>query len=285
MRAALLVVALAVTSVATRAAAPADPARFGPDMQVRGFAMCPDGASVAVRGDKEILVVDWPGGRTRLPTSESELPPCAAGGLGFSPDGRLYARTSANGTITILDAATRATRHTLSGHLGTVGAVAFSPDGRWLASGGLDNDVRLWDVSVGTCARTLTLPSHATFAVAWAPDGRTLYTAGASRTVIAWNVATGDRVRESSSLGKPIRTLSISADGARLLAGTFSAEGTSLPADLRVLDAATFAQQAVIPSPDGGAVSTAFSPDGRQILWASAGGRGIMVTTLDHRQQ
>jgi hypothetical protein len=99
--------------------------------------------------------------------------------------------------------------------------------------------------------------------------------------VIAWNLATGERVRESSSLGKPIRTLSISADGTRLLAGTFSAEGTNLPADLRVLDAATFAQQEVIPSPDGGAVSTAFSPDGRQVLWASTGGRGIMVTSVE----
>jgi len=281
MRIAILVIALGATSVATRAAAPADPARFVPEMQVRGFAICPDGASVAVRGDKQVLLVDWPGGRTRPAPTESELPPCAAGVLGFSPDGRLYARTSANGTITILDAATRATRNTLSGHLGTVGAVAFSPDGRWLASGGLDNDVRLWDVSVGTCARTITLPSHATFALAWAPEGKTLYTAGASRTVMAWNLATGERVRESSSLGKPIMTLSISPDGTRLLAGTFSAEGTRLPADLRVLDAATFAQQQVIQSPDGGAVSTAFSPDGRQILWASAGGRGIMVTSIE----
>jgi WD40 repeat protein len=282
MRTTLLVMTVVAVVASWRGAATADaPGRLVPDIRVREFALCPDGQRVVVWGDAKALLIDWPGGAVRSPVTDSDLPPCAAVALGFSPDGRLYARTSANGTITILDAAANAPRKTLTGHLGTIGAVAFSPDGRWLASGGFDNDVRLWDVAAGSCVRTLTSPSHATFSIVWAPEGQTFYTAGASRTVTAWNAATGERLRESASLGKPINNLAISGNGRRLLAGTFAAEGTGLPADIRVLDAATFAEQRVIPSPDGGAVGLAFSPDGRQILWASSGGRGIMVTALE----
>ncbi len=282
MRAVLFLLTLVAASAPFRKASPADGGgRLVPDLRVSEFALCADGRSVAARGESKTMLIDWPGGATRAPAKESDLPPCAAVALGFSPDGRLYARTSAIGAITIIDAATNATRATLTGHLGSVGAVAFSPDGRWLASGGLDNDVRLWDVAAGTCARTMSSPSHATFSIVWAPDGQTFYTAGASRTITAWNAATGERLRESASLGKPINDLAISADGRRLVAGTFEANGTGLPADLRVLDAATFAEQRVIASPDGGTVGVSFSPDGRQILWASRGGRGIVVTPIE----
>jgi hypothetical protein len=281
MRTFLLVVALIAMVPSLRGASPADAgARLVPDLAIREFALCLDGRTVAVRTDAKAMLVDWPGGGARPVVGKAELPPCAAVALGFSPDGRLYARTSPSGTIVIVDAATSATRTTLTGHLGTVRAV-FSPDGRWLASGGFDNDVRIWDVAAGTCVRTLISPSHATFAIVWAPDSRTFYTGGAAQTVTAWNVATGERLRESTSLRRPVTDLAISADGRRLVAGTFTADGTRLPADLHLMDAATFADERVIPSPDGGTVSVAFSPDGRQILWASTGGRGIMVTRVE----
>jgi len=282
MRATAIVLTLLAAVAFVRSESPADTAtRLVPELRIREFAMCPDGTRLAVRGDTTVMLVDWPGGATLTTGPASKLPPCAAIALGFSSDGHFYAQTSRDGSIAIIDVAAGTTRKTLIGHLGTIGAVAFSPDGKWLASGGLDNDVRIWDVAAGTCARTLTVPSHATFSIAWAPDGKTFYTAGASRTVTAWDAVTGEHLRESASLGKPINNLTLSSDGHRLVVGTFAAEGTNLPAEIRVLDAATFAEQRVIPSPDGGNVGLAFAPDGRQLLWASSAGRGIMVTTLE----
>ena len=281
MRGSLLVAIVLAMWAPLRGESPADAGtRLVPDLQVREFALCPDGRSVAVRTDANAMLVEWPGGAARPAAGSSELPPCAAVALGFSPDGRLYARPTRGGNIAIVDATTNAVRQTLTGHLGTVRAAVFSPDGRWLASGGFDNDVRIWDVAAGTCVRTLTSPSHATFAIVWAPDGNTFYTGGAARTVTAWNSTTGDRLSESASLGRPVTDLAISADGKRLAAGTFTADGTRLPAELHVMDAATLTDERVIPSPDGGTVSVAFSPDGPQILWATTAGRGIVVTTL-----
>jgi WD40 repeat protein len=287
MRVDFLVLALIVTSAIPRGSSHTDAHRslgeggLIPDVPVSRFAICPDGRSIAVLGDSKSMLIDWPGGGVRPASTDLDRPPCAAVALGFSPDGRLYARPTASGAIAIVDAATNATSKTLTGHLSTVRAAVFSPDGRWLASGGFDNDIRIWDVTAATCARTVTLPSHATFALVWAPEGKTFYTGGAAQTVTAWNAATGERLRDSASLGRPVNYLAVSADGRRLVAGTFTADGTRLPADLRVLDAQTFAEERVIPSPQGGVVSAAFSPDGRQVLWAARDGRGIMVTGVE----
>ena len=282
MRAPILVLAVLGASSLRAFSSDADAGRLVSDLLVREFALCSDNRSLVVRDDAKVWLVDWPGGTARPPATESNLPPCAAVALGFSPDGRLFAQPKGDGSIAILEAATGTVRTTMTGHVGTIGAVVFSPDGKWLASGGFDNDIRIWDVAAGTCARTLTTPSHATFTLVWAPDGKTFYAGGASRTVTVWSAATGERLRESASLGRPVQNLAISADGRRLVAGTFTADGTRLPADIRVLDAQSFADQRVIPSPDGGTVGVAFSPDGRRVLWASTGGRGIMVTALEH---
>ncbi len=264
----------------------ADTTQLVPDLHVADLAMCPDGRSLAVRAGSNSYLVAWPAGTARaLASSEGPmkvLPPCRAPSLGFSSDGRWFASASDEGDIRILDGGTGAIQRTLSGHVGTVGAVAFSPDGRWLVSVGFDNDLRIWDASSGVCVKTITSLSHAAFSVVWAPDSRTFYTAGASRTVSAWNAATGERLRESSSQGRPIGALAVSVDGRRLAAGTFAAEGTGLPADIRLLDADSFAEQRVIPSPDGGTVALAFSPDSRQLLWAARKGAGISVSLLEH---
>jgi WD40 repeat protein len=284
---ACVLLGLAIGGTPSRGASTAgeDATRLVPDLQVRDLAVRPGGRSLAVLAGPNSVLVDLPAGSARPLTPPDGptkgLPPCAAPSLGFSSDGRLFARPSHEGLITILDTATGAIRQTLSGHIGSVGALAFSPDGRWLVSVSEDNDVRIWDASTGVCVKTITLLTHAAFSVAWAPDSRTFYTAGASRTVSAWNAATGERLRESPSQARPIGALALSSDGRRLAAGTFAAEGFDLPADIRVLDAESFAQQRLIPSPNGGAVTVAFSPDNRRLLWAASKGAGISVSPLE----
>jgi len=67
--------------------------------------------------------------------------------VAFSPDGKLLASGSYDGTIKLWEVATGSLVRTLYGHTWVVNSVAFSPDGRLLASSSADATIKLWDIS------------------------------------------------------------------------------------------------------------------------------------------
>src|SRR4051812_353116 len=86
--------------------------------------------------------------------------------IAWSPDGRMLASPSNDGTIRIWDAESGKALAVLEGHTGIVYNVAWSPDGRTLISTGQGYWMVLWDTNTwkGIAALETT---GTTYSVAW----------------------------------------------------------------------------------------------------------------------
>ena len=117
------------------------------------------------------------------------------GSLAFSPDSRILASASTDGSVRLWEVLTGKERAVLKYHSGDYAPpLAFSPDGRLLASGGRDGTVRLWPLA-GRKPRTLKGLSGAVTCLCFAPAGTALAVGGGKdrRTgkVRLWDVRSG----------------------------------------------------------------------------------------------
>ncbi|MGW0171815.1 nSTAND1 domain-containing NTPase [Streptomyces sp. NPDC003343] len=126
--------------------------------------------------------------------------------LQFSPDGRILALVSSQGSAWLWQAGSekRPTQLAMPGaDFAQVLSLAFSSDGRMLATGGLDG-VRLWDVTDPSRPRALGSPlnplSGLVTGVAFGPDGQTLATSGVDGTVRLWEADLGRAINRICEL-------------------------------------------------------------------------------------
>ena len=180
--------------------------------------------------------------------------------VAFSPDGRLLATASLDGTAWVWDPATGKHLRTLTGHASTVWLVAFSLDGRLLATASPDQTARVWDQATGDWLRTLTGHTDTVTSVAFSPGGL-LATASYDGTARVWDPATGDCLRTLTGHGSKVYSVAFSPGG---LLATASHDGTA-----RVWDPATGKHLRTLTGHAEGVWAVAFSPDGRLLATVS----------------
>jgi len=105
-----------------------------------------------------------------------------------------------------------------------VRSVAINSDGTRLLSGSSDNTVRLWDVAAGRELQRFAGHDRQVTMVAFTPDGSDVISSSSDGTVRVWSVDDGIEMRRftmQSDRGRTIaiKSLSVTADGSRALAG------------------------------------------------------------------
>jgi WD40 repeat protein len=192
-------------------------------------------------------------------------------GVAFSRDGRCFAVSSLDGSITICDAHSGEKICPLPGKAGPVYGVAFNPISDALASAHYDGTVKVWDIerarAGGENPLILSIPAHNdhVLGVAYSADGRLLASAGGrdqEHNIGMWEATTGKRIHRLRQEQHFVRSVAFSPVGRRL---------ASTSARKAVLwDVNTGQELLPIPLAER-ARRVVFSPDGRRLAMACEG--------------
>jgi WD40 repeat protein len=197
--------------------------------------------------------------------------------IAFSPDGKVLASGSADGTVRLWSMPTGKELHQF-GELGgaAVRALAFSREGSILAVSDEDSWISLWNTVTGKrvpLAKGLMKGQPGGIrALAFSRDGKTLASGDKDGTIRVWETSTGRKLRSLKGHEKRVNALAISADG-RTLASASKDE------TVRLWDAATGKPIRVIRGQTRPVYCVAFSP--KAWLLAAGGGPNWTVRLLN----
>jgi eukaryotic-like serine/threonine-protein kinase len=185
----------------------------------------------------------------------------------FSPDDQLLALSYDNPrVIRILDSRTFEESRLLTGRLAALVGAAFSPDGRYLASSASDGTVRVWDVLSGETVRVFSMNPEVGCArtVAFSGDGELLAAANTQGARI-WRWKEVDcRILAGSDLY--IYRVAFDPAGSLIASGSFCGP-------VRLWDALTGEQLAVLSGGGAGSSGLGFTPDGSRLMMSGGKSR------------
>jgi RNA polymerase sigma factor (sigma-70 family) len=189
-------------------------------------------------------------------------------GLSVSPDARVVASASMDGTVRLWEAMTGKELRRFVGHELGIYAVAFSPDGRRLAYGEADGTIRVRDARNGQELRHFLGRGDGVYSLVFAADSKVLASSQSRGMTCLWDSGTGKTLHE------------IKEDAYRL---SFSRNAKILYSwsdkKVRAWDTATGKSiREFFAGHEDRSYTAAFAPNGR---WVAVGGQEAVVILYD----
>jgi RNA polymerase sigma factor (sigma-70 family) len=227
------------------------------------LAFAPDGATLAVGGEKDFRLWDAHTGK-ECRTFKGHQGGTYA--VAFSPDGKILASggTWPDCSIRLWDSSTGQQVRLLDGPKGAVYALAFSSDGKVLASAasGPDGTIRLWEVATGKELRRWPGHPGPVDSFSWSPGDKVLASVSCwERTVCLWDAASGKEVSPFVRHLGEVAAASFAPDGKVVATGSW--DGT-----VRLWRAATGELLSRIDGRAGKVQAVAWSPRGDLVALA-----------------
>ena len=218
------------------------------------------GSGTTVGSDNAAYLSDGKTGNHKITlTGHTKQVSCVA----YSPDSKLIATGSYDGTIRLWDATTGTHQTTLALAVGGVRTLAYSPDGNTIVCGGGNGHVQLWDTQTLKLKSTLTGHTERVKSVAYSPDGNTIATGSSDGTVRLWDAETGKSKTVLTGYMR-INTAAYSPDGKTIVTGNQDGK-------VHFWDASTAAlKNTFTGDKDGIIFNITYSPDGKTVAVVSS---------------
>ncbi|RKU09711.1 hypothetical protein C6501_15010 [Candidatus Poribacteria bacterium] len=137
--------------------------------------------------------------------------------LAFTPNGKMLASGSDDGTIRVWDASTGTEMLSLSSD--NTLFLVFSVDGKILASKNRDGIIYLWDITTGKQLNSIQGSESGRNVMAISVDNKILASGRSEGTIYLWDIATGNQLSILQGHTGPINSLMFSSDGKTLVSG------------------------------------------------------------------
>jgi WD40 repeat protein len=186
----------------------------------------------------------------------------------YSPDGKIVATFSVDGTAALWDSATGEKKSDLVAHTDVIKAMVFSPSGEMLVTASSDETAVVWDVKTGMQVSMIDARSGSLNGAVFSNDNKLIALSSESGGVSVWDARTGELTKTLEKGGNfGAHSVAFSPNG-KLIAATYG-NGTA-----HIWQTSDWAHLKVLTGHNRqkNVVGVAFSPDDQTILTASADG-------------